>query len=132
MMSPSSNLKIYWCGKLVTKGDNMSNIDEMRASKDIDGLIHVLKNEEGDARMYASIALSEMGAEAVEPLLGALKEGNEDVKWEASIALSRIGEPAVEGLKEFLDDEDEEVKYYASVALGQMWLQGHDFKGESV
>ncbi len=115
-----------------TKGDTVSNIDEMKANKDIDGLIQVLKNEEGDARMYASIALSDMGADAVEPLLGALREGNEDVKWEAAMALSKIGEPAVKRLKEFLDVDDEEVKYYASLALGQMWIQGHDFKGESL
>ncbi|HID43320.1 MAG TPA: HEAT repeat domain-containing protein [Archaeoglobaceae archaeon] len=108
----------------------MADIERLKLEKDIKGLIEILMTEEGDRRMYASIALSEMGDEAVEPLMRALKEGNEDVKWEVAMALARIGEPAVEPLKKALKNDDEEFRYYASIALGNMWIQGHDFKAE--
>lgn len=111
-------------------GDIMSDIEKLKRGRDVRGLIEVMMNEEGDRRTYASIALSEMGEEAVEPLMEALKKGNEDVKWEAAMALAKIGEPAVEPLKKALEDDDEKFKYYASIALGHMWIQGHDFKAE--
>ena len=108
----------------------MSDIEKLKKERDVRGLIEIMMNEEGDKRMYASIALSEMGKEAVEPLIEALRKGNEDVKWEAAMALAKIGEPAVEPLKKALEDDDEKFKYYASIALGHMWIQGHDFKAE--
>jgi|Deesub1362B_J571_1020462.scaffolds.fasta_scaffold00357_6 HEAT repeat protein len=109
----------------------MASIEEMKANRDIKGLIAVLMTEDGDRRMYASIALSEMGEDAVKPLMKVLKEGNEEVKWEAAMALSKIGEPAFELLKKALEDgEDEQYRYYASIALGYMWIHGHDFKVE--
>jgi HEAT repeat protein len=109
----------------------MSTIEEMKIKKDVEGLIKAMMDGDSDTRMYASIALAEIGEVAVKPLIQVLKEGDEDVKWDAALALAKIGKSAVEPLKNALKDEDEKVRYYASIALGNMWLQGHDFREDT-
>lgn len=108
----------------------MSTIDEMKKNRDIEGLIKLLMTGDMDQRMYSSIALSEMGEEAIEPLIQVMRVGSEDARHDAAWALSKIGEPALEPLNKAMEEGDEKLRYYASIARGQMWLQGHDFKPE--
>jgi len=95
------------------------NIEELKARKDVKGLIRALKNIWWDVRKEAALALGEIGDEkAVEPLIEALKDSSWSVRWSAAFALEKIGdERAVEPLIEALKDNDSLVRLEAACAL---------------
>jgi HEAT repeat protein len=103
------------------------NLDELKAKKDIDGLIKALRHEDEDIRMYASIALAEMGETVVEALIKALKIEDDNLRWGVIWILSKIGKPAVEPLNKALKDEDENVRMCAQMALDMIYEEGRIF-----
>ena len=113
------------------------NIDELKARRDIEGLIRVgklkerrdvkgliraLKDSNWKVRASAAYALGEIGDKrAVEPLIEALKDSYELVRGWAALALGEIGdERAVEPLIEALKDRDAGVRANAAEALGKI------------
>jgi chaperonin cofactor prefoldin len=78
------------------------------------------KDEKGNDRVNAIVALGKIGEPAVEPLIRALKDENDDVRAHAAYALGKIGKPAIEPLIRALKDENEDVRRMAVVALGEM------------
>jgi HEAT repeat protein len=68
------------------------NIEKMKASRDVKGLIKALKDKNADIRGKATEALSEIGdANAVEPLVASLRDENKNVRWRSAEALHNIG-----------------------------------------
>lgn len=91
------------------------SIDEMKASKDVTGLIAALGQK--DLRISAAIALGEIGDQrAVEPLIGLLKEGDIGTRLAAVAGLTKIGAPAIEPLLARLQD--------AEIRGGVVWALG--------
>ena len=95
------------------------NIEELKARRDVEGLIRALKNICWDVRRDAAKALGEIGdRRAVEPLIEALRDSDLGVRSAAAHALGKIGdERAVEPLIEALDDVDVIVQIKAAKAL---------------
>jgi len=98
------------------------NVDKMENEKDVDGLTKALKDERGNIRREAAIALGRIGdTMAVEPLIQALKDEHGYVRREAAYALGIIRDArAVESLIQALKDEDSYVRSDAAEALANM------------
>lgn len=107
------------------------DIELMEESKDVDGLIKALKNEDYLIRKDAAISLKRLGDErTVEALIESLKyESWQDeftvliaVRENSAEALGIIGDKiAVPALIEaLLVDSDEEVRWKAAAALGRL------------
>jgi len=104
------------------------NIEELKASKNVKGLIDALKDEDFNVRYSAAGALEEIGEPAVEPLIEALKDKNRDVRESVAYALGKIGDTlAVEPLIEALKDKDSYVRAGAAIALGKLGWQPKDY-----
>ncbi len=99
------------------------NVDEMKASKDVTGLITALGQK--DLRISAATALGEIGdPRAVEPLIGLLKEGDIGTRLAAVAGLTKIGAPAIEPLLARL--QDAEIRGGVVWALGKIAEQAQD------
>ncbi len=82
------------------------DIEKLMEKKDVKGLIKALKYEDSYIRMFAAIALGEIGDErAIAPLTQSLKDEEEEVNIEILKSLVRIGDPAVDTLIIALNDE---------------------------
>jgi HEAT repeat protein len=91
------------------------DIEKLKEKKDIHGLIKVLKYQDSNIRMFAAIALGEIGDErAAAPLTQSLKD-KEKVRNEVLEALVKIGDSAVDTLIMAL--KDEKLQEGAKVAL---------------
>ncbi len=98
----------------------ISDVEKMKANKDVKGLIKALKDKDFNVQWRAAEALGKMGEPAVELLIEALKDENIYVQNKAADALGKIGEPAVEPLVEALKDENWSVRRGAANALGEI------------
>ncbi len=91
------------------------DIEKLKEKKDVHGLIKALKYQDSNIRMFAAIALGEIGDErAAAPLTQSLKE-KEKVRNEVLEALVKIGDSAVDTLIMAL--KDEKLQEGAKVAL---------------
>ncbi len=100
--------------------DRKSNVEKMKAKKDVDGLIKALEHKDKVVRRCAAIALGEIKDKlAVEPLIEALKDKEDEwVRINAAEALGYIGdERAAEPLTRVLEDGSEDVQKAAKKAL---------------
>jgi len=110
------------------KSKSRPNIEELKAKKDIKGLIKLLKHENEDVRMYASIALADLGEEVLEPCIKALKDRDENLRWGIIWVLSKIGKPAIEPLNKLINEsKDEGIRICAQMALDMMIEEGKIF-----
>ena len=94
---------------VLSMGSKFSKLDieKLKEKKDVKGLIKALKYEDSYIRMFAAIALGEIGDErAVAPLTQSLKDEEEGVQNEVLKSLVRIGDPAVDTLIMALKDEE--------------------------
>src|SRR4030066_281953 len=73
----------------------ISDVEKMKANKDVKGLIKALKDKDFNVQWRAAEALGKMGEPAVELLIEALKDESIDVRHKAAYALAAIGTPAV-------------------------------------
>jgi HEAT repeat protein len=109
------------------------NIEEMKAKRDVNGLIRALNykkkkyrdNEEEaqykQVRWIAAKALGEIGdARAVKPLITTLQDTNSTVRWKATEALANIGAPAAKPLIAALKHSNNQVRLGAANALGNL------------
>jgi len=95
-----------------------SYIEELKANKDVEGLINALKDKEPIVRGDAAEVLGEIGdSRAVEPLIEVLKD---IVQYIAIESLRKIGEPAVEPLIKALKNKDTLIRSGAARALGEI------------
>ena len=95
-----------------------SNIEELKANKDVEGLISALKDKDPNVRGDAAEALGKIGdSRAVEPLIEVL---NDIVEFIAIDSLRKIGEPAVEPLIKALKNKDTLIRSGAVRALGEL------------
>ena len=70
------------------------DIKKLKEKKDVKGLIKALKYEDSHIRMFAAVALGEIGDErAVAPLIQSLKDEEEGVQNEVLKSLIRIRGP---------------------------------------
>ena len=82
------------------------NIEELKARRDVEGLIRALKDSDWLVRARAAEALGKIGdSRAVEPLIEALDDVNVIVQIYAAEALHKIGnERANEASEESISD----------------------------
>lgn len=81
-------------------------------------LIKALGDEDKGVRYYAIIALTKIGASAIEPLCRALESRDKNFGYEIVVALGRAGELcAVEPLCKAVWDTDRSVRYSAASTL---------------
>ena len=67
------------------------NIEELKASKNLKGLIEALNDKYGDFRLEAARALGNIwDSRAIEPLIEALKDEDNYVREAARAALEKI------------------------------------------
>lgn len=93
-------------------------IEELKANKDVEGLISALKDKDPMVRGDAAEVLGKIGdSRAVEPLIEALKD---IVQYIAIESLRKIGEPAVEPLIKALKSKDTNIRSGAARALGEI------------
>jgi len=91
------------------------DIEKLKEKKDIKELIKALKYEDSNIRMFAAIALGEIGDErAIAHLTQSLKD-KQEVQNEVLKALVRIGDPVVNAL--IMAIKDEKLKEGAKFAL---------------
>src|SRR5581483_6173155 len=87
---------------------------------------------ESDARLHATRALSQFGAQAksaVIPLQNLLKDKDPDVRWNAARTLGKIGpeaKDAVPALIATLQDGEAKVREHAAESLGQIGPEAKD------
>ena len=94
------------------------NIEELKANKDVQGLISALKDKDPMVRGDAAEVLGKIGdSRAVEPLIEALKD---IVQFIAIESLRKIGEPAIEPLIKALKNKDTLIRSGAAKALGKI------------
>ncbi len=99
------------------------DIAQMKANKDIMGLIGALEHAQRDLRASSASALGEVGDErAVKPLIAALTDDDRLVRRMAARALGKLRDSrAVAPLKKaLLEDTDWDVKSEAAQALGEL------------
>ena len=100
----------------------MVNIEALKKSRDIRGLIRLLDHRSSDIQWRAADALGTMGEPACDPLLRILDYPKVNVRLGAIDALSGIKSPrSVDDLvRKLKDDHDDEVRWAAALALGQI------------
>jgi len=99
-------------------GLNM-DVERMRATRDVNGLIRTLTHQNPEVRYQAAEALGLLrDPRGVEALTSALRDNDGGVKWRAAEALGFIGLPAVQALSQAAHDGDDEVRWRATLALG--------------
>jgi HEAT repeat protein len=69
-----------------------TNVEEMKADKDVQGLMRAMKRREVWLRRDAALALGEVGdPRSTDVLVEALKDKNKDVRSAAAEALGKMG-----------------------------------------
>ena len=98
-----------------------ANINELKDSGDIDGIIKALKDVNGHTRLDVVRVLGQMrDARSVEPLIEALTDKEDYVRWSAAEALGVIGNSmAIGPLIRTLNDQHPLVRKDAAKALSQ-------------
>lgn len=89
----------------------------------IDSLIETLKDSDVEIRLYAGLALAQLGAPAVEPLLKALDGPDKNARAGAAYALGQLGTealPAKPRLLKALKDNEKDVRRQAAYALSRL------------
>ncbi|MFO7968013.1 MAG: hypothetical protein R6U44_10495 [Archaeoglobaceae archaeon] len=115
-------------GKKKKDEESRPNIEELKANKDIKGLIKAMGHEDEDVRMYASLALVNMDESVIDPLINTLtKSKNEDLIWGSIWVLSKMGKPALEPLKKLQKHKSEKVRMNAQMALDMIYEEGKVF-----
>ena len=100
-------------------------MDELKAKRDVDGLIEALKHKNIVVRSRAAKALGQIGdAKAVKPLNQTLKDESRHVRGKAARALGQIGDrkavkPLIQALKD-KGSQNRHVRERAARALGQI------------
>lgn len=95
------------------------NIDNLRAEKDLDGLVEALGSDDGLTRQRAALALGDLGGgQAVAPLIRALGDPLTAVREAAADSLTLLGDAAVGPLVELIKDPEASRKYEDSPAAG--------------
>ncbi len=100
----------------------MVNIEALKKSRDIRGLIRLLDHRSSDVQWRAADALGTIGEPACDPLLRILDFPKVHVRLGAIDALGEIKSPrSVDPLvRKLKDDRDDEVRWAAALALGQV------------
>ncbi len=71
------------------------NIDDLKAKRDVDGLIEALRHKDEHVRRQAAEALGELkDRRAVEPLIAALKDEDTAVRLATADALGAVASPS--------------------------------------
>lgn len=98
------------------------NIEEMRATNDVKGLIKALgKSDEIRIAGAAEDALEDIGRRTTEPFIEALRDKDADVRSGAAWILGNIKDTnTVEPLIAALKDKDKDVRWLAVAALGDI------------
>ncbi len=98
------------------------DIKKLTKKRNLQGLIHALRNKDPKIQYDAAEALGEIGdIQAIEPLVTALTQNElSGVRWKAAEALSKIGVPAVDALIGALRHSDDDVRWKAAIALGEI------------
>lgn len=100
---------------------SVSDVERMKAGRDIEGLIRALKEQDQDVRCRAAKALGEtQDTGAVQPLTQALDDRLYIVREQAAEALANIGGPALGSLIQALKHECRGVRDRAARALGEL------------
>lgn len=102
------------------------SIDQLRAKKDIDGLIEALGSIDGLTRRRAALALGDLGGpESVGPLVRALGDPLTVVREAAADSLALLGSPAVGPLVELLENPEMSGQYEEKATVtgagGRRW-----------
>jgi HEAT repeat protein len=88
-------------------------------------LIEAFKDDNGDVRERAGMAVKKMGKLAVEPLINALQDTNDDLRYRAVLALGEIGDvQAGPALINLLKDVQERIRKIAVETLGKIGCSG--------
>ena len=97
------------------------SIEDMRANRDIDGLIERLQDSDPSIRQKATVTLGELGdARAVPSLISLLRDVDTHSNREAMNALLKIGRPAVGPLIMVLEDSNNFIRSKAIAVLGRI------------
>ncbi|HZD43613.1 MAG TPA: HEAT repeat domain-containing protein, partial [Methanomicrobiales archaeon] len=97
------------------------NIEAMVESRNIGGLMRMLRHKNPDIQWQAANALGNMGEDAFDHLLHGLGSGHRDMEIGIIEALGQIGNKrAVPNLSALLNDKSTEVRWAAAIALGEL------------
>jgi len=98
------------------------NVQELKDSKDIKGLIKALREKDKYIRIQAIEALGEISdPTTVEPLIQALTDEDDGVRGSVANALGNKKDPrVVEPLIEMLEDDNAVTRWYAMESLGNI------------
>jgi len=101
---------------------SFASVRKLRESRDVHGLIRVLRKRDPGIQYEAAEALGDIGdPAAVGPLMEALTgDQYSGVRWKAAEALGKIGTPAVPALLTVLAHPDEDIRWKAAVTLGEI------------
>jgi HEAT repeat protein len=100
----------------------MTEIETLRANRDIRGLIRLLDHGNAEVQWHAADALGTLGEAACEPLMAILDFPTMHVRLGAIEALGDIKStrPVDELVRKLRTDPDNEVRWVAALALGQI------------
>ena len=102
-------------------GPGDPDIGELKARRDIPGLISALRHPDTDVQWRAAAALGSFGPEAIRELIAGLSTRHRAVKLGIIEALGEIRDPlAVDPLVSHLGDASVEVRWEAALALGEI------------
>jgi hypothetical protein len=97
------------------------DIEAMKGTKDVPGLIAALRHPDTDVQWRAAAALGSLGPAAIHELTRRLPTRNRAVKLGIIEALGEIRDPqALEPLIRALGDASVEVRWEAALAIGEM------------
>ena len=101
---------------------SFASVRKLRETKNVPGLIRVLRKRDPGIQYEAAEALGDIGdPAAVGPLMEALTgDQYSGVRWKAAEALGKIGTPAVPALLGVLGHPDEDIRWKAAVTLGEI------------
>lgn len=86
----------------------------------IEDLMKILEKGDISSQFRAAEELGKRGKEALPSLIGALKDSQPNIRWRAAIAISRIGAPAVDDIIEMLNSNGVAVNSAAMWALAEI------------
>ena len=116
-----SLIAIFWLYMSGCGNDDQAEEDELKI--EIAQLIEKLGAQDAMVRIYATVALSEIGEPAIPALAEALSSQDIGVRWNAATSFSLMGKRAKKGvpaLTKALEDENSFVRTTAAGALGKI------------
>ncbi|MDD1677444.1 MAG: HEAT repeat domain-containing protein, partial [Methanomicrobiales archaeon] len=97
------------------------DIEKLRRSGDIEGLIRILRNHETSDLRKVEVALISLGEPSIGPLIAALQDPDRRVREVAVEALGGLRSPlAIGPLIEALKDEEWHIRFLATLGLVEM------------